>query len=325
MTSWTASSAGRSTNRLLVVLASLGVLAYGAVTRAAHAGRRVPGPHRADGHGRHRGARPRAGGGRDARHVPDRDRGQRRDRRAPRALGVGRSASRSCGSSSTGAPTSTSRARSSTRSCSSSPAQLPPDIGRADARADLVGHGRDPVRRARAATRHDADGGARRRRLDRAPPPARAAGRRAGRPDRRRGAAVPGRASIPIGCARFDVTLDAGRRGARDVEPERDRRLLRARRAGVADPRRRPRSPSTDDIERGRRRGARRRRRSPSARSRDVEIGAGDQARRGLGRRASRPWCSAIQKQPGANTLELTARDRSRARRDRADAARRAW
>ena len=79
-------------NRLFVLALAAVLVVFGAFTVATAAGRRLPGPQPADRHDHDRGGRPRAAGGRAARHLPDRDADERRAGRHARALGLGRRA-----------------------------------------------------------------------------------------------------------------------------------------------------------------------------------------------------------------------------------------
>ena len=237
------------------IVIALSVSAVGGdLDRARHAGRRLPRPHRADGDGPHRGARHGAGGGRVAGHVPDRDRDERRARACGACAPPRPSASPSCGSSSTGAPTSTSRARSSPRSSRSWRARCPRrSSGRCSPRSRRSWARSCSSRCRRRAvdplTLRTARRSVVRRRL------LAVAGRLAGHADRRRRAAVPGprppRALRANGVSLTEL-LDAVARRQR----ERLGGRLRRGAAGIRAPGGRPRADRRGD-RRQRRRAAR--------------------------------------------------------------------
>jgi Cu/Ag efflux pump CusA len=182
--------------------------------------------------------------------------------------------------------------------------QLPPEVA-ARPRADLVDHGRDPVHRGRSdrhtpmEVRDVADWTVRRRLL-----------------------AVPGVAQVvPIGgeVRQYQVRGRSG--AARGLRRRPARR--RSRRSNASTPTR-PAGSSSGGGQEALIHGVGRVGGAPTSPARsstvrdgvpvlvghvaEVELGPAIEARRPARRTPSRRWCSAIQKQPGANTLELTAR-----------------
>ncbi len=252
----------------------------------AAARRRLPGPHRADGHRHHRGEGAGARGGRAPRDLPGRVGPQRRVRRPPRALGVGAGDRGRLGRVRVGRgrlPGAPGRGRAP-------PDRRSPGRGRStDPRADQLDHGRDHVHRphVRPGGRHGA---------------APAGGDRGAPEPPRRCPASPRSCRSAASVREYLVELDpaahrAGRghrgRGGRARSSAATRRpgggIPRRRRAGV--PRARPRpgalEPRTSASTVLRVRG-----RDPahgSARSPRVERGAGARARHRVLPRRARP------------------------------------
>ena len=305
----TPSSASRSATAPPSSASAAVLLVVGAVVAARHAGRRLPRPHRADGHGRHGGPRHGAGGGRGPRRLPRRVRAQRRAGRPAHPLGLGPRHRGRVGRVRVGRgrlprPPGRGGAAAGASPCpaaSSRPAIGPISsiMGEITFLALTVRHGR-----ARSSC------GASARPSCAAPSSPSPASRRWCRSAATCASSAVG--ARPRRARPGPARRRRRRRGARGGERDAGRRLPRGRRPGVPRPRARPRPLR----ERPRGHGAPRRGRDPPealARSRPSASGRaprGAPPPTGPGPRSSSPSRSS----PGANTLELTRRIDARAR-----------
>ena len=176
-------------NRLFVLAAALDPGRLRRLRAAAHSGRRVSRPESPDRDAADRSRRPGAAGGRATRHLSDRDLDERHAGRDPGSVGVRRRPlCRLCGVrlGHRHLP----RAPVGVRAACADPRAASARAQSADGPGHLD-HGRDHAGGADQRRPRFADGGARDRRLRRAPAASGAQRRRPGDPDRRRSAPVP--------------------------------------------------------------------------------------------------------------------------------------